>query len=120
MSGTLLLHVELVLANIARHPCGYQTVQRQPLVATLADLSSRDIIEVFRKCTAVDTLLIGDKKWVVWEMKWPFAITNNQLKGSKHLAQRRFSIIILPGENALGGITSGQKKHVGLGRIHPQ
>src|SRR5439155_8942885 len=85
-SSFTLLSVELVLANIACHPCGYQIIQGQPVVATLADLSSRDVMQAWRKCTAVDTLPIGGKKWIVWEMKWPFAITNNQLKGSKHLA----------------------------------
>jgi len=80
-----LLSVELVLANIACHPCGYQIVQGYPLVAALADLSSRNVMKSRRKCTGVDTLLVWDKQWVVWEMKWPFAVTNNQLKSSKHL-----------------------------------
>ena len=56
------------------------------MVATLADLSSRDVMQVCRKCTAVNTLPIWGKQWIFWEMKWPFAITNNQLKSSKHLA----------------------------------
>jgi len=34
-----LLDVELVLANIARHPWRYQIIQREPLEATLADFS---------------------------------------------------------------------------------
>jgi len=78
------------------------------------------MIEAWGKCTAVDALLIGDKQWIVWEMKGPIAIAHNQLKGRKHLAQCCCRIVILPGENALGSITSGQKKDVCVRRIHPQ
>jgi hypothetical protein len=53
-------------------------------------------------------------------MKGPIAVAHNQLKGRKHLAQCRCRIVIFPGENALGSITSGQKKDVGVGRIRPQ
>ena len=89
-------------------------------MAALADFSGRDMIEAWGKCTAVDTLPIGDKQWIVGEMKRPIAIAHNQLKSRKHLAQRRYRIVILPGENALGSITSGQKKNVCVGWIYPQ
>jgi len=78
------------------------------------------MIEAWGKCTAVDALLIGGKQGIVWEMKGPIAIAHNQLKGRKHLAQGCCRIVIFPGENALGSITSGQKKDVGVGWIHPQ
>jgi hypothetical protein len=53
-------------------------------------------------------------------MKGAIAIAHNQLKGCKHLAQCCGSIVILPGENALGSITSGQKKDVCVEWIYPQ
>ena len=68
----------------------------------------------------MDALPIGDKQWIVWEMKRPITIAHNQLKGRKHLAQCCCRIIILPGQNALGSITSSQKKNVCVGRIYPQ
>jgi hypothetical protein len=78
------------------------------------------MIEAWGQCTAVDALPIGDKQWIVWEMKGPIAIAHNQLKSCKHLAQCCYCIVILPGENALGSITAGQKKDVCMGWIHSQ
>src|SRR5215510_8358092 len=78
------------------------------------------MIEAWGQCTAVDALLIRDKQWIVWEMKGPIAIAHNQLKSRKHLAQCCCRIIILPGKNALGSITSSQKKDVCVGWIYPQ
>ena len=89
-------------------------------MATLADLRSRNVMKSRRKCTGVDTLPVWDKQWIVWEMKWPFAVADNQLKGGKHLTQGLCRIVIRPGEDALCGIPSGQKKHLCIGRIHPQ
>jgi hypothetical protein len=78
------------------------------------------MVAAWGKCTAVDALQIGGKPWIVWEMKGAIAIAYNQLKGSKHLAQGCCCIVILPGENALGSITSSQKKDFCVGRIHAQ
>jgi len=78
------------------------------------------MIEAWGKCTAVDALPIGDKQWIIWEMKGPIAIAHNQLKGRKHLAQCCCCIVILPGENALGSITSSQKKDFYVGWICSQ
>src|SRR6266540_3946711 len=71
----------LHLSPFILHPSLCRARARQYSVATLADLSSRDVMQVWRKCTAMKTLPIGGKKRILWEMKWPFAITNNQLKG---------------------------------------
>jgi hypothetical protein len=68
----------------------------------------------------VDALPIGDQQWIVWEMKGPIAIAHNQLKGRKHLVQCCCRIVILPGENALGSITAGEKKDVCVTWIHSQ
>src|SRR5262245_56384703 len=78
------------------------------------------MIETWGKRTAVDALPIGGKKRIVWEMKGPVTIAHNELKGSKHLTQCGFRVVILPGENALGRITPSQKKDLCMGRIHPQ
>src|SRR5215510_11769371 len=78
------------------------------------------MIEAWRQCTAVDALPIRDKQWIVWEMKGPIAIAHNQLKSGKHLAQCCCCIVIFPGENALGSITSSQKKDFCVGQIYPQ
>ena len=114
-----LLDVKFVRTDIACHPGGDQIIQGLPLLATLADLSSRDMIETWGKRTAVDALPIGGKKRIVRELKWPVAIAHNELKGSKHLAQGGFRVVIVPGENALSGIAPGQKKDLCMGRIHP-
>src|SRR4029453_19223275 len=58
--------------------------------------------------------------WIVWEMKGTIAIAHNQLKSCKHLVQCSYRIVILPGENALGCITSRQKKDLCVGRIYAQ
>jgi hypothetical protein len=55
-----LLDVEFVLAHIARYRCRHQIVDGQPLLATLADLSGRDVLTVGGECTAVDARFIGE------------------------------------------------------------
>jgi len=78
------------------------------------------MIEAWGQCTAVDALPIRDKQWIVWEIEGPIAIAHNQLKSGKHLVQGSCRIVILPGENALGCITSSQKKDFCAGRIYAQ
>jgi hypothetical protein len=115
-----LLDVEFVLTNIASHPWRHQISQGQPLEAALAHFSGRDMIEAWWQCTAVDALPIGDKQWIIWEVKGPIAIAHNQLKSSKHLVQGCCRIVILPGEDTLGSVTPSQKKDVCVGRIYSQ
>jgi hypothetical protein len=68
------------------------------------------MIETWGKRTAVDALPIGGQKRIVREMKGPVAIAHNELKGSKHLTQCSFRVVILPGENALSRIASQSEK----------